>query len=48
MGKDLKPLLPDYPDRSNWWILGNPWNEVFYTEFDMGNAKVGFAKSKPS
>ena len=42
----MNPILPDYPDRSNWWVLGNPFNEVFYTEFDMGNKRVGFAKSK--
>ena len=42
----MKPLLPDFPDRSNWWILGVPFLEVFYTEFDMGKKRLGFAKSK--
>ena len=41
----LPPILPNYPDRSNWWVLGHNFLKVFYTEFDFGSQRVGFAKS---
>ena len=45
LAADMTPLLPNHPDRSNWWVLGTSFMKVFYTEFDFGNQRVGFAKS---
>ncbi|GFO15499.1 cathepsin d [Plakobranchus ocellatus] len=29
-----------------FWILGNPFMSAFYTQFDKGNSRIGFAKTK--
>ena len=34
-----------HPDYKNFWILGQPFFRAFYTVFDFGQKKIGFAKS---
>jgi len=40
MGMDLPPQL------SNAFIMGDSFIKAYYTHFDMGNKRVGFAKAK--